>query len=74
MELLKDGGLFGEEPSSTTFYVIPEHREVDYILKLEQEDNDLEDQLIKTLFKVPKILTAYTLDTTKLKHKNNLIF
>ncbi|MCG2459341.1 IPExxxVDY family protein [Flavobacteriaceae bacterium F89] len=74
MELIKDGGLFGEEPSISTFYVVPEHREVDYILKLEQEDNDLENQLIKTLFKVPKILTAYTLDTTKMKHKNNLIF
>ena len=74
MERLEDGGLFGEEPSYTTFYVIPEHKEVDYILKLEQEDNDLEEQLVKKLFKIPKILTAYTLDTTKLKHKNNLIF
>lgn len=72
--LLEDGSLFGEEPSYTTFYVIPEHREVDYILKLEQEDNDLEEQLVKALFKIPNILTAYSLDTTKLKQKNNLIF
>jgi|SRR5690606_33988786 len=74
MELLEESGLFPEEPSYTTFYVIPEHREVDYILKLEQEDNDLETQLIKTFYKIPKIITAYILDTTKLKHKNNLIF
>jgi len=74
MDFLGEGGLFQQEPSYTTFYIVPEHKEVDYILKLEQEDNDLEEQLIKTLFKIPKIVTAYTLDTTKLKHKNNLIF
>lgn len=74
IELLGDGGLFGEEPSYTTLYVVPEHKEVDYILKLEQEDNDLEEELVKKLFKIPKIVTAYILDPSKLKHKNNLIF
>tara|TARA_R110002167_G_scaffold13570_5_gene56201 strand:+ start:131 stop:598 length:468 start_codon:yes stop_codon:yes gene_type:complete len=66
--------LFQGEPSYTTHHLVPEYKEVDFFLKVEHDDLNLEDSIIKTLLRVPKIITAYTVDTDKLKSKNNLIF
>ncbi|NHF58889.1 IPExxxVDY family protein [Flavobacteriaceae bacterium TP-CH-4] len=66
--------LFEGEPSFTIHHLIPEHKEVDYFLKVEQDDFDVEATVLKPLLKVPKIITAYTIDANKLKSKNNLIF
>jgi len=67
-------GLFKDEPSFTTFHMVPEHREVDYFLKIEQDEFINMDNLVKTLQRIPKIITAYAIETDKLKSKNNLIF
>lgn len=71
--------LFKNEPSYTTFNMVPEYRDVDYFIKIEQDDSDgyrngEMENLIKSLLTVPKIITAYTIETNKLKSKNNLIF
>ncbi|WP_430908741.1 IPExxxVDY family protein [Maribacter sp. 2-571] len=66
--------LFTGEPSFTTHHLVPEHKEVDYFLKIEQNNFDLEQEVLRPLLKVPKIITAYTIDTSTLKSKNNLIF
>jgi len=66
--------LFQDEVSYTTQYLIPEHREVDYFLKIEQDDHEIEEALINAILEIPKIITAYSIDVDKLKSKNNLIF
>ncbi|CAZ95648.1 MULTISPECIES: IPExxxVDY family protein [Zobellia] len=67
-------GLFQNEPSFTTFHMVPEHRDVDYFLKIEQDGFINMENLVKTLQNIPKIITAYAIETDKLKSKNNLIF
>ena len=66
--------LFQNEISHTISHLIPEHKEVDYFLKVEQGDECLEFDITKTLLSIPNIITAYIVDTEQLKSKHNLIF
>ena len=69
-----DNGFFKDEPSFTKQHLIPEYKNVDYFMKLEQEDLDSEEAILKSILAIPKIITAYTVNTNTLKSKNNLIF
>lgn len=73
-ENLGQDGLFGNEPSYRTYYLVPEHRDVDYFLKIEMDDVDDCEPIVRGILKIPEIITAYTVDNKKLKSKNNLIF
>ncbi len=73
-EIYQEIDLFQGEPSFTTHHLVPEYKEVDYFLKVVQDDLNVEEKIIKPLLQVPKIITAYLVDTDKLKSKNNLIF
>lgn len=66
--------LFENEPSFSKHYLLPEYKESDYLLKIEHEDDALEEQTIKQLLTIPKVITAYVLDVDHLKSKSNLIF
>ena len=66
--------LFNNEPSYTKHYLIPEYKEVDYFLKIEQDDTGNVAGIVKLLFSIPKVQTAYEVDPEKIKSKNNLIF
>lgn len=66
--------LFENEPSFIKSYLLPEHKEADYLLKIEHEDDGLEERTMKQLLTIPKIITAYILDVDHLKSKSNLIF
>ncbi len=66
--------LFKNEPSYMTHYLVPEFKDADYLLKIEHDDDYLEEEIVKSLLTIPKVITAYILDTNKLKSKNNLIF
>lgn len=70
----KTNELFNNEPSITTYHLIPEYREVDYFLKMEGEPDEGEESILKRLSGIPKFITAYAIDTDKLKSKKNLIF
>lgn len=67
-------GLFKDEPSFTPFHMVPEYREVDYFLKIEQDDFVVSTDLIKKLLAIPNVVTAYNVQHHKLKSKKNLIF
>ncbi|AIZ40819.1 hypothetical protein M666_04075 [Cellulophaga baltica 18] len=67
-------GLFNDMPSIKKQHLIPEYKNVDYFIKLEQEDLDAETAILKSILAIPKIITAYTINTDTLKSKNNLIF
>ncbi|MCK0158581.1 IPExxxVDY family protein [Cellulophaga sp. F20128] len=73
-ELEKQDGLFSNESSYTTHYLIPEHKEVDYFLKIEQEDEKELESILKQIVNMPNVVTAYSIDVENLKSKNNLIF
>ena len=68
------GGLFGGNYSSTT-YLIPEKKNIDFFLKIEgcNQSNFISD-LVENLNKISQIITSYSIDPNSLKSKNNLIF
>lgn len=70
----KRADLFQNELFQTVRHLVPEHKEVDYFLKIEQGDEYLDDGVIQSILSVPKIITAYIVDTERLKSKHNLIF
>jgi len=72
-------GFFENEPTFSTFHLVPEHREADYFIKVEQEgpiadDKAKSEQLVRSLLDIPKVVLAYPIETNKLKSKSNLIF
>jgi hypothetical protein len=66
--------LFQNETTFSIPRLIPEHKDVDYFLKIEDDESIDIEKTVKTLMKMPKVITAYALETDKLKSKNNLIF
>lgn len=73
-EYPEDQGLFQNESSLTRYHLVPEYREVDYFLKIEQDDTESEPDLVKSILSITGIVTAYSIDSTNLKSKRNLIF
>ena len=58
-----------------TVFLIPEFKKADYLLKIENIDYDFdEEEMIEKILSIKNITTVYTIDTTNLKSKNNLIF
>ncbi|MCM4150475.1 IPExxxVDY family protein [Arenibacter sp. N53] len=73
-EELSIGNLFQDQPSFTKYHLVPEYRDVDYFLKIEHDEFDVEEKILKSVLTIPKVITAYLVDASKLKSKNNLIF
>ncbi len=67
-------GLFNDETSHTKYHLLPEYKEVDYFLKIENDGLDIDDGILKTILAIPKVITAYAMKVSNLKSKNNLIF
>ncbi len=74
-ELVINNDLFENETTYSTPRLIPELKEVDYFLKIDDDEETLDgNTIIKTLQGIPKIMAAYEVDVNKLKSRNNLIF
>ena len=71
-EQYKDG-LFGGD-YSTTSYLLPEKKKVDYLLKIEGCTQEFVLELVEKLNKINEIITSYQIQTNTLKSKYNLIF
>lgn len=74
-KVISSGSLFVEEEVSPQLtYLIPEYKEVDYFLKI---DDDLEpskkQELLNIISSIPYLVTTYSVDPNQLKSKNNLI-
>ena len=65
-------GLFSEQTSERHHYLIPEKKEVDYFLKIEGDIHPA--GTLEKLLKIPRLVTAYHLESSALKSKYNLIF
>jgi len=64
--------LFLEEKSKR-IYLLPEYKKVDYLVKIEQNTNNIQNMILK-MNAIPQIITTFAIDVPKLKSKNNLIF
>jgi len=75
-EKVTNAGLFTENVTIHYHYFIEEHKEVDYFLKIEteQEQNDILENTIAACNTILKVITAYQIDADKLTTKENLIF
>ena len=73
-EELNVGNLFQDLPSFTAYSLIPEYKDVDYFLKVEHDEWDVEKEILKSILTIPKVITAYSVDANKLKSRNNLIY
>lgn len=71
------GDLFAslQEEIATTVYLLPEFKKVDYLLKIENLEDDLDvEALVKKISDIEWVSLAYCIDKDKLKSKHNLIF
>jgi hypothetical protein len=60
---------------ATKVYMLPEFKKVDYFLKIENSDANLNlSKLQNELNTIEHIAAVYVVDTNKIKSKNNLIF
>jgi len=74
--LVSSGSLF-EATSKVikTYNLIPEYKNVNYFLKIENDDNYMNlKSVISVIQKIPQVVTVYDIDVSTLKSKNNLIF
>ncbi|UGS20969.1 IPExxxVDY family protein [Flavobacterium cyclinae] len=63
------------EQVDITVFLLPEYKKADYLIKIENVDYGFDaDEIIDKIVKIKNITTAYSIDTTNLKSKNNLIF
>jgi hypothetical protein len=60
---------------STKVHLLPEFKKVDFFLKIENTDNTMGLLKIQSILNtIQNITTAYSVETNKIKSKNNLIF
>lgn len=75
--LQSSGGLFAELDSEKAkdHYLLPEFKKVDYFLKIYSDfDVMTVSTFISEINKIKQIISAYVVETDKIKSKNNLIF
>jgi hypothetical protein len=68
--------LFDTQQKITkTTYLVPEYKAVNYFLKIENEFNLSEEKnILNKIITIPQIATAFSIDISQLKSKDNLIF
>jgi len=69
------GAFVFEEPQKHKVFFMPEFKNVDYFLKIEETETDREAVEISTkIQEIDKVTAAFIIDTERIKSKNNLIF
>lgn len=71
------GDLFAglDQVIATTVYLLPEFKKVDYLLKIENLEDDLDiEEVVRKISDIEWVSLAYCIDKDKLKSKHNLIF
>ena len=64
-----------QEKIIKTTNLIPEYKRVNYFLKIDNEfDFSKEKYIVDSILKISQIATAYSIDSSQLKSKDNLIF
>ncbi|WP_067145227.1 IPExxxVDY family protein [Pseudotamlana agarivorans] len=64
-----------QEKIIKTFHLLPEYKTVNFLLKIDSEISSSKTKyILDNLLKIPQIATAYSIDSSILKSKDNLIF
>jgi hypothetical protein len=64
-----------EELITKTYNLIPEYKQVNFFLKIDNQYNfSKEAYILNSILSIPQIATAYSIDVNQLKSKDNLIF
>ena len=68
--------LFDTQQNITkTHYLLPEYKTVNFFLKIDSEFSfSKEKYILNNILSIPQIVTAYSVDSSQLKSKDNLIF
>lgn len=74
--LTSSGSLFNtEDKVIRTFNLLPEFKNVNYFLKVASEGNPINKRkILNSLNAIPYLATAYELEVSEIKSKDNLIF
>lgn len=74
--LTSTGSLFKSQNKIVrTHNLIPEHKRVNYLLKIDNDGNFINEKiLIHKIQEIPQIVAVYSIDIALLKTKDNLIF
>lgn len=74
--LQSSGSLFtGQNKVLKTYHLLPEHKNVDYVIKITNDTQQLNEKIIlNKIQSIPQVVTSYSIDIEKLKSKDNLIF
>ena len=60
---------------SSTAYLLPEYKKVDFFLKIENAENEIDvSEIVSKISAIDSITMTYNVDKEKIKSKNNLIF
>ena len=63
------------EQVDITVFLLPEFKKADYLIKIENIDYGFDSEsIIEKIQEIKNVTTAYPIDITNLKSKNNLIF
>lgn len=63
------------EQVDITVFLLPEFKKADYLIKIENIDYGFDSEsIIEKIQEIKNVTTAYAIDITNLKSKNNLIF
>lgn len=71
-----ENSLFtGEHLAVKKSYLLPEFKQVDFFVKIEDEMDWVNDRLLLSrILEIPQVSTAYAIDFDRIKTKENLIF
>lgn len=69
-----NNSLFDEKSVSKQVNLITELKKVDFLLKIEHDEQINNKEIINKLKKIDSISTVYEVDINEIKSKNNLIF
>jgi len=74
--LQSSGSLFTNSTTVLkTYNLIPELKNVDYLIKVSDDTNMFNDKIIiNKLQRIPQIIATYSVDVSQLKSKDHLIF
>lgn len=70
----KNATLFQDKMVATQVNLVTELKKVDYLLKIEHENQIKIKDIISKINKIEAISTVYEVDANEIKSKNNLIF
>lgn len=74
--LQSSGSLFNsKEKVLKTYHLLPEFEKVNFFIKITTDEDSVDEKfIIDKLYKLPQLITSYSIDTEHIKSKDNLIF